>query len=102
MVDSSTERRLFPRYCHDFKALINIDGDWVTTNCRDISGCGIRFISDLRPTLKTSIQVHIDNLGRFEGTVLRFEEDGFIVHLNASEFIMQQLADQLSRDFVGT
>ena len=60
MVDISTERRLFPRYRHDLKALINLDGDWKTARCRDISGCGIRFISDLRPPLNVDLQVHID------------------------------------------
>ncbi len=99
-MENSTERRQFPRYRHDLKALINLDETWDTAECRDISGCGIRFITTQRPNLNKTIQIHIDNLGRFEGIVLRYVEDGFVVHLNASTFIMQQLADQLACELV--
>ncbi|MEH6631993.1 MAG: PilZ domain-containing protein [Halopseudomonas aestusnigri] len=99
-MENSTERRQFPRYRHDLKALINLDETWDTAECRDISGSGIRFTTTLRPTLKKTIQIHINDLGRFEGIVLRHVDDGFVVQLNASEFIMRQLADQLACELV--
>ncbi|OUS18723.1 hypothetical protein A9Q97_00470 [Rhodospirillales bacterium 47_12_T64] len=100
MEPNSAERRLFPRYLRGLKALINLGDSWETTECKDISGCGIRFITDQRPELKQTIEIHIDNLGRFEGIVLRHVEDGFAVQLKASEFIMQQLAEQLACELV--
>lgn len=97
-MENSTERRQFSRYHRDLRALINHNETWSTVKCRDLSGCGILFISPLRPALNTIIQIHIDNLGRFEGVVIRYTEDGFAVHLNASDFIMEQLTDQLASD----
>ncbi|WP_419901525.1 PilZ domain-containing protein [Kiloniella sp.] len=100
MQDSSKERRRFPRYNCELKALINLGESWETTECLNISGGGICFSTRLRPALDNTIKIHIDNFGRFEGIVLRHMKDGFAVQLNASEFIMQQLAEQLSCELV--
>jgi hypothetical protein len=80
------ERRTYPRVAVDLPArCLMPDGGEYETSVRDVSASGCFIALDpfcTRPTLGDKVVTYIEQLGRFEGIVVRSVDDGFALDLS--------------------
>ncbi|MEL7488343.1 MAG: PilZ domain-containing protein [Pseudomonadota bacterium] len=75
------------------------NGEEHVGSLRDISPIGLGIASDIRPALESRIVVYIDQIGRFEGLVVREDESGFGVQMLLSDMKLERLERAVQRWF---
>ncbi|WP_343562769.1 PilZ domain-containing protein [Kiloniella sp. b19] len=93
-IESDT-RRLFQRFEVDGSALVRIAEEWHRVECVDLSAGGLAVQSELRPDAGSLIDLHVETLGRFKGRILKHTDAGFVIELETSDFVQNQLNEEL-------
>lgn len=99
VVDHSlTERRRYKRERvelagRQFEPAENREADCKIAN---LSPGGARILSDVVPSPGTQVIVYIDGFGRFEGNVVRSEQDGFGIQFNCSAHKRERVSERLT------
>jgi len=98
VVDNSlAERRRYKRERVDLAGRQFEPEENREANCKilDMSAGGARVVSDIVPLPGTFVVVYIEGFGRFEGSVIRTEQNGFGVQFNCSEHKRERLIELL-------
>jgi hypothetical protein len=67
----------------------------------DMSAGGVRVFSEVVPSLGAHIIVYIEGFGRFEGSVVRPEQNGFGIQFHCSPHKRMRVAEKLKRYLEG-
>jgi len=93
------EKRRHRRLTLDRKVRVDIDGETVEGNSRNISGGGISITSKTHIPNDQFVQLHIDSVGDVEGRVVRNFDDGFAVEFDTVSKESIHLEDKLKQMF---
>jgi len=97
--EGEKEKRRFRRQPMDERVLVELDGETIEGNSRNISAGGISITSKTNIPNDTFVQLHIDSVGDVEGRVVRSHDDGFAVEFDAVSRESIHLEDKLKQMF---
>ena len=93
-------RRRERRYFETRVRFLTPDGVEHLGALKDISPIGLGIATDQRPALEARVIVYIDRIGRFEGLVVRHDEEGFGVQMLLSDTKLDRLEKAIERFFL--
>jgi hypothetical protein len=93
-----TERRRFRRVRVDLPGRLFTPADGKEARCRicDLSPGGAAIACDLMPVPGTQVVLYVDGFGRFEGQVMRLDDNNFGVHFACTALKRERTAEQLT------
>jgi hypothetical protein len=94
---SDGERRHFRRVKLDLPGRLFLPDDGCEADCTvvDMSPGGMSVLSAVTPELGAAVVLYMDGFGRFEGRVVRHDEDGFGLALASTPSKRRRTAEQL-------
>jgi hypothetical protein len=95
---AKAERRRFRRVLVDLSGRLFVPADSREAKCKitDMSPGGASVECECIPDAGTQIVLYIDGLGRFEGTIVRQDQNGFGVRFVSTQLKRERTAEQLT------
>lgn len=95
-IGGQDQRRRYRRYRSANGATIRLGSDWNPCSAVDVSGGGVFLETSCRPQIGEAVEMKIDVLGDFTGTVVRHAWNGIGVKFDEVEFKNEGLAMNLA------
>ncbi|TQV79357.1 PilZ domain-containing protein [Denitrobaculum tricleocarpae] len=90
------QRRRYRRYRSTNGATLRLGSDWNPCSAVDVSGGGVFLETSVRPQIGDPVEMKIDVLGDFTGTVVRHAWNGIGVKFDEVDFKNEGLAMNLA------
>ncbi|WP_282609343.1 PilZ domain-containing protein [Pelagibius sp. Alg239-R121] len=90
------QRRRYRRYRSTNGATLKLGSDWNPCSAVDVSGGGVFLETSCRPEIGDPIEMKIEVLGDFTGTVVRHAWNGIGVKFDEVDFKNEGLAQNLA------
>jgi hypothetical protein len=98
--EAPPERRQFKRAQLPNDVVLTIDGHRHPCSLIDISGGGVALWTDLRPDIGKAVFVEIEDMGDYQGRVVRHLENGIGVQFDIEEGRKFEIINKLTENLL--